>query len=895
MKKIHLLSSAAVAVAIVTSCGSENSAPDVIFSCDEYTVYADRVVQGEFTAKALSPTEIVTDYKSPETSGASSLVKFRFSINSRDNELLQGNSHTALIGDAKSDSHVYLFGDISDEVAPDAQGGELPKDSKWTIRVDMRPMLDAFKKTGLFVTATGDTIFSDDFKGVWIAGSVEPLSWDFENLYGKHDRKLVDRGDGIFEVTLTVNPTTDVPENPTGWKIDSVDTRFPQYSSGQLLVDALYNMSIDCIVSNIRPDDTYRAGAAWDGVWTRDVSYSIYLALAYLDPQRAMNSLRVKVKDGRIIQDTGTGGSWPVSSDRIVWTIAAWEIYKITGDKTWLAEAFEIIDATLKDDMLVVWNPEYKLMHGEQSYLDWREQTYPRWMQPKDIYESMCLGTNVVFAEAYDILGDMAEELGKDDSQYEKMADILKNSINNNLWIPEKGYYSEYLYGGVYPIQSQAVDNLGQALSIIFDVANDEMARSVVSKTPVLPFGTSSVYPQIPDIKPYHNDAVWPFVQSYWNLAAAEVENMVALKAGLGALYRSAALFGTFKELYVASNGDYRGTAVNSDKMLWSSTGNVSMIMRVFAGMDFKTDGIEFDPVVPETLPGDKVISGFRYRDAVLTIAVHGTGTEVAEFTIDGKRCVDEFFPANLSGEHRIDITMANNRVRTQPVNFARQAWMPSAPVLGWTGYDAAIENYVKGQRYDVYSNGQLAEQVKTDGFNIGEVDSYTAVDVVPVSDAGLSGFTMRPHEYIPEGAMIMVQAESFASPGTAFIKDKKKADRFVEITKERNTRLAFDVTVSQAGTYFVDIRYANGSGPINTENKCAIRTLMVNGNRAGAIVMPQRGIDEWLSTGFSNMLTVELVEGKNSMAIEYLIPENVNMNGEVNTALLDYVRIIKK
>lgn len=895
MKKIHLLSGMATAM-IVASCGSGETASDVIFSCDEYTVYADRVEQGEFTAKALSPTEIVTDYKSPETSGASSLVKFRFSINSRDNELLQGYSHTALIGDAESDSHIYAFGDVSGEISSESKGKELPKDSKWTVRVDMRPMLESFRKTGIFVTATGDTIFSDDFKGVWIAGSVEPLSWDFENLYGKHDRKLVDRGDGVYEVTLTVNPTTDVPDNPAGWKIDSIDTRFPQFSSSQMLVDALYNMSIDCIISNIRPDDTYRAGAAWDGVWTRDVSYSIYLALAYLDPQRAMNSLRVKVKDGRIIQDTGTGGSWPVSSDRIVWTIAAWEIYKITGDKAWLAEAFDIIDATLKDDMLVVWDSEYKLMHGEQSYLDWREQTYPRWMQPKDIYESMCLGTNVVFAEAYDILGDMAEELGKDDSQYEKMADILKNSINNNLWIPEKGYYSEYLYGGVYPIQSQAVDNLGQALSIIFDVANDEMAKSVVSNTPVLPFGTSSVYPQIPDIKPYHNDAVWPFVQSYWNLAAAEVENMEALKAGLGALYRSAALFGTFKELFVASNGDYRGTAVNSDKMLWSSTGNVSMIMRVFAGMEFKTDGIEFEPVIPETLPGDKVITGFRYRDAVLTITVHGTGTEVKEFTIDGKRCDDEFFPANMSGKHRIDITMANNRVKRQPVNMTRQAWMPSAPMLGWREHDeAVIENYVDGQRYDVYSNGLLFGQVKSDGFKLDKMEGYTVVDVVPVSGTGLSGFTMRPYEYIPDGAMIVVQAENIAAPGTSFIKDKKKADRFVEITRERNTRLAFDVTVPQTGTYFVDVRYANGSGPINTENKCAIRTLVVNGNRVGAIVMPQRGIDEWLSTGYSNMLATELTAGKNSVSIEYLVPENINMNGEVNTALIDYVRIIKK
>ncbi len=898
MKKKHLLFSAVVATGIIsTSCGSETTTgTDVIFECDEYAVYTDRVEQGEFTAKALSPTEIVTDYKSPELSGASSLVKFRFSINSRDNELLQGNSHMALVGDPESDKYIYKFGAVGEEVSPTATGDVLAKDTQWTVRVDMRPVLKSFKETGIFVTETGDTIFGDDFKGVWIAGSVEPLSWDFENLYGKHDRKLKDRGDGIYEVTLTVNPTTDVPENPTGWKIDAVDTRFPQYKSSQMLVDALYNMSIDCITSNIRPDDTYRAGAAWDGVWTRDVSYSIYLALAYLDPERAMNSLRVKVRDGRIIQDTGTGGSWPVSSDRIVWTIAAWEIYKITGDKKWLAEAYDIIDASLKDDMLVVWNPKYKMMHGEQSYLDWREQTYPRWMQPKDIYESMCLGTNVVFARSYEILGEMAEELGKNGDEYEKMSETLKNSINNNLWIPEKGYYSEYLYGGVYPIQSQATDNLGQALSVIWGVANEDMAKSVVSKTPIVPFGTSSVYPQIPDIKPYHNDAVWPFVQSYWNLAAAEAQNMNALNAGLGALYRSAAMFGTFKELYVASNGDYRGTAVNSDKMLWSSTGNVSMIMRVFAGMEFETDGIEFNPVVPAALTGDKEISGFRYRDALLTIAIHGTGTEIEKFEIDGVEKDEEFFPATMTGEHRIDITMENNNVKEQPFNFTKQAWMPSAPVLSWDENNKAkIDNFVDGQGYKVYRNGVVTEQVKSNNFQLGELTNYTVVDVVPVATDGLSGFTMRPYEYIPNGALTMIQAESFAKGGSALIKDKKKSGRFVEITREKNTRLEFNVNVAESGTYFVDVRYANGSGPINTENKCAIRTLMVNGQRAGAIVMPQRGIDEWLSTGYSNMLTVDLSAGNNRFSIEYLTPENINMNVDVNTALLDYIRIIKK
>ncbi len=891
-----IIGSVAVVAFGSAACTQEDT--NVISSSEQYTVYTDRVEQGDFTATAISPTEIVTNYKSPESSVVSTKVNFRFSLNSRDNELPLGQSHTALIG---GDEIIYSFGEVLEaetELDKTAKGDTLANDTQWTIRVDMRPMLKSFEEKGLFVTETNDTIYRDDFKGLWIAGSVEPLTWDFENLYGKHDRRFTDRGDGIFEATVTMNPTTDRPSDPTGWKIDSIDSRFPSYSSQQLLVDAIYNMSIADIVSDIRPDDTYRAGAAWDGVWTRDVSYSIYLSLAYLDPQRSMNSLRAKVKNNRIIQDTGTGGSWPVSSDRVVWTIAAWEIYKVTGDTEWLKESYEIIKNTLADDMAVVWDTTHKMMHGEQSYLDWREQSYPKWMQPKDIFESMCLGTNVVFAETFDIMSDMAEILGleSDKNEYEKMADTLDASINSNLWIPNLGYYSEYLYGGVYPIQSQSVDNLGQALSVIFDVASDDMAKSIISKTPVNYYGTSSLFPQQPDIKPYHNDAVWPFVQAYWNLAAAKVKNMEAFTTGLGAIYRSAALFGNHKELFVSSTGDYRGTAVNSDAQLWSAAGSAAMIYRVIAGMEFEADGIEFEPFIPAAFSGDKTIKAFRYRNAMLDITIKGTGSEVESFTIDGVEKDDCFFPATETGNHTIVITMANNSVPKQSINRIAQAWMPSTPIVNWNeANNAVIENHKNNINYNVYINGVMQEQINSSDFALNSPKDYTLVDFVPVETGKWSGFTMKPHEYIPDGSLLMIQAEDIAPAGTSLIKDREKASRFVEITRTKNTHLQFTVDAPEDGTYFVDVRYANGSGPINTENKCALRSLMVNGSYAGSVVMPQRGIEEWLSTGFSNMLTVHLTKGQNSLSIDYLSPQNINMNEEVNTALIDYIRIIKK
>lgn len=888
----------ALAALTVTGCGTK-TAPDgsVIYSSEEFTVTTDSVEQGPFVARAVSPYKIETNYKSPEESGISRLLHFRLSINSRDNELPQGLIHQVEIG---ADT-VFTFGEALKEVDSIKQkdSGLLPKDTEWTMRVNMQPVLTSFKEKGYYVTPTNDTIYKDDFKGVWVAGSVDPLTWDFENLYGKQDRKLQDRGDGIYEVTLHLNPTTEIPENPQGWEIDSLPEGMPRYTSDQPLVDALYNMAMMEVAGNLRPDSTYRAGKEWDGVWTRDVAYSTYLALAYLDPQNALRSLQRKLKDTKdgkvIIQDTGTGGSWPVSSDRVVWAMAAWEIYKVTGDKHMLDEAIEAIENTLNDDMTVVWNDTYKLMRGEQSYLDWREQTYPKWMQPVDIYESMCLGTNVMFAEAFKVRDLMIKE-SADTSRVPLWVGIDKeitNSINNNLWIPNMGYYSEYLYGGYYPIQSQAMDNLGQALAIIFDVANPEMARSIISNTPYTPYGMSSVYPQLPDIKPYHNDAVWPFVQAYWNLASAKVKNMTALQKGLASMMRAAALFGTNKELFVAHNGDYRGTAVNSDSQLWSCTGMVAMVYRVIMGMDFGLDGIHFDPMVPSALTGVKTLSGFKYRDAIVTVKVDGTGNHVSSFTINGEKVKEPILPADTKGNVVVEIKLDNQKLKQQSINNQPQAWMPSTPIVKWTTpTKGEITNFQEGISYGVTVNSNFLDQITTGSIDFVPQPTYSLLDIVPVEKETWSGFTCRPYEYIPEGTMILVKASDIATTGTKFIADKELSSRFIESSKQRNTRLDFTVNIVEAGDYLIDVRYANGSGPINTENKCAIRQLYVNDASVGAIVMPQRGIDEWLSTGLSNMLAVKLKSGNNLLSLRLEVD---NMNGEVNTYLLHSVRIIKK
>jgi hypothetical protein len=115
----------------------------------------------------------------------------------------------------------------------------------------------------------------------------------------------------------------------------------------------------------------------------------------------------------------------------------------------------------------------------------------------------------------------------------------------------------------------------------------------------------------------------------------------------------------------------------------------------------------------------------------------------------------------------------------------------------------------------------------------------------------------------------------------------------YLPLSKGENTTVKMNVIVDEAGTYALDLRYANGNGPINTDNKCAIRTVRVDGERLGAAVLPQRGVDAWSDWGYSNTLRVELKAGTHTITLAFTDSDE-NMNGEVNAAHLDHLRLTR-
>jgi len=865
---------------------------NTFYRSKDFTVTNEKVIQGSFEAKAVSPTEINSSYKSIYKKAGQNNLEFKFSLNGWDNERgFAQNHHLALKPvNGKMTSHVYVFGE-ADKPAETEQAEYLTTDVELLLRVDLRHVLKDFKEKGYFELFNGEKFLAKDFTGVFVAGNIEPLSWDFQILYTKKQAQLTDENnDGIYELKLLIKKdivASDEDKLTTHWKLTKNISAYPQIHSSSVLLDALYNQAIEEMLLDIRDDGAFMAGEKWPGTWTRDISYSINLAFAIINPDAAKTSLLVKVKNGKIIQDTGTGGAWPVSSDRMTWALAAWEIYKVTGDKEWLKKSYSIIKNSALADLETVRDKQTGLFNGESSFLDWREQTYPLWMDPKDIYVSKNLGTNAVHFQTYKILAAMASELKDDAAPFISAAKSIQDGMNKLLWLPEKKYFGQYLYGRNYQSLSPKSEALGEALSVLFEIPNAQRQKEIVENTPVTKFGIPCVYPQTPNIPPYHNDAVWEFVQAYWTMASAKVKNETSVELGLASLYRAAALFLTNKENFVATTGDYVGTQINSNRQLWSVAGNLAMTYRIFFGMQFESDKLLFSPFIPKSFSSERTLSNFKYRNATLTINVKGFGDEIKSFKLDGRVLNHNYIEAALAGNHLVEIEL-NGTTTKSKINLVKNEDAPETPRTKLIEKKLVWSKISGSEKYEVYKNGLIITSTKKTTFSLPESKSVEEYQVRTVDKNNRGSFLSEPLS-IRKNDRIIEMEDCVSAFENKYPNYSGKG--YVKIEKQSHQDISFHFNAEKEGLYTVDFRYANGNGPLNTENKCAIRSLMVDDNFAGAVVMPHRGENTWSVFDYSNSVKIYLSKGEHRFTLTFRNSDE-NMNGEINGALLDCARI---
>ncbi|MDE6098055.1 MAG: hypothetical protein K2G24_04115 [Muribaculaceae bacterium] len=729
----------------------------------------------------------------------------------------------------------------------------------------------------------GDTIFQNEFKA-WAVSPYELRS------------------------TYKARPGYYMPVDQV-WKRRNDLSAYPKLSSDNLLHEAVFNMALDEMVNAVEPDTTLRTGKEWSGVWTRDVSYSIILSMAYMQPEASMISLMKKVNpSGQIIQDTGSGGAWPISTDRMVWTLAAWEIYKVTGDRSWLETVYPIVARSLEKDGKTVMS-ERGLVKGETSFIDWREQSYPRWMQTVDISQSEAMGTNVMYAAALKAAGEMAQILGKkkEADKYFAASSALAANIDKTFWMPDKGYYGMYTYGRGNKILNPRAETLGEALAIIYDIAPKEHQKSISENSPQTPFGAPVFYPQISDMPNYHNNALWPWVASYWTIAQAKAGNEKGVMEGIGSVYRPAALFCTNKENLNLDNGDIY-TELNSSNMLWCLAGNIALTTRVLFGIHFENDGLVIEPFVPKALAGKRTLEGFPYRGAKLNITVEGYGSRVSELIVNGKSLYPEkgkLIPAKmLKNGGDIIVKMDNQPIPEMKLNNVPNVKAPLTPVT-WLANNPALDGAgvpVNNQlewnpieyiaKYIVLKNGKPVAETRETTFAAVTPGEW---QVIGVSDSGVQSFASEPRSNRP--AMIVEFPGESAEMKSAEVSYRPQAPiagfsgkGFVELDRLAAPTVV-TVDIPEAGVYSFSLRYANGNGPVNTENKAAVRTLTLDGNKAGTIVMPHRGVANWNDWGMSNQIMLPLEKGRHTIGILYL-PEDENMNIDTNHALVDHLRV---
>lgn len=694
-------------------------------------------------------------------------------------------------------------------------------------------------------------------------------------------------------------------EFPDGkWTRSRDFSHYPTYTAPTRMEEALFNLALEEVSIAVEPDSTLRTGKEWSGVWTRDVSYSILLGVSHLQTQASINSLVRKIDAlGRIIQDTGTGGSWPCSTDRNIWAVAAWEIYKVTGDKKWLEYIYPIIKRSLEDDILVSLDPQTGLLRGESSYLDWREQEYPRWMTPVDIYTSENLGTECVHYRAFSILAELESMFGtaEDAARYRAIAEGIRDGINKYLWMQDKGYYAQYLYGRSNLSASPRSETLGEALAILWGIASEQHAASICSSVACQDYGTACFFPNIADMSPYHNDAMWPFVQAYWMNACKKAGNSAGVMHSIAAISRLAAFCLTNKENMVIYDGRWQGTAINSSRQLWSIAGNLGIVYTVLFGIDFQPEGLHFAPFVPKEMAGVRRLEGFRYRGAIYDITLEGYGDGIRSFTIDGIKS-EPFLDASESGRHQVRIVL-NGHLKRSSVNMTANAYSPLTPIvrlqslgesdgsasasLVWDAVENAVSYKVLCNGVEVASVQGCADGAESCSFDLPSDGEY---QVIAIEENGYESFASEPVSYFRTTILTdIVSGKMESAPYSGYL-----GRGYVDLALDRNTDVSFTASVPEDGRYLIDFIYGNANGPINTENKCAIRTLYVDGQRLGPVVMPHCGTGAFDTWRLTNPLEADLTAGKHTFRLVYQ-SENCNMNILTNSAALDHLRLRRR
>lgn len=471
---------------------------------------------------------------------------------------------------------------------------------------------------------------------------------------------------------------------------------FPEMEISKPAINRAYRIAMGDLLGNIRlfrdglldePQPVLLAGLDYDTPWTRDASINVWNGLSLFWPGVARRTLLSVLERRQDLVLIG-GQYW----DAMIWAIGAWTHYLHTGDREFLAFAFDAVRNSLAYFETQEFDTYMGLFRGPAVYgdgvaaypdryspgptssiLDWVKANPDKKVPNGFGIPMKTLSTNCVYAQAYHIAGLMAHECGTNlRSSYAERASKLVERIRKFFWNPERGTFHYLLdEAGVCDFQ----EGLGHSFAILFDIATDEQSTSIFARQHVASAGIPCVWPTFPRYSVLggygrHSGTVWPFISGFWGEAALRQGRADIFERELMTFTENINRHGQCAEIYHPDTGDVYGGLqesgsgpsgmewVSCTRQSWTASAYLRLLLHGLLGMQFSREGIHFAPYLPAGV--DRVqIDGIRYRECQLNLTVDGQGGRVMECKRNGADA-DPLLSADARGEQNIQIRVRN-------------------------------------------------------------------------------------------------------------------------------------------------------------------------------------------------------------------------------------------
>lgn len=719
--------------------------------------------------------------------------------------------------------------------------------------------------------------------------------------------------DKVFDTLGEASATsgTSITSNALGetktWELKTDISSAPKFTAANSpLLEAVYNLSVEESILNqfeSKYGTAFYTGVNWKKVWTRDTAMACQYSLADIFPQIALNCAKEKVVGTKGLEtfeeDTGSGGSYPVSTDKIITMLSVWEIYLSTGDKSVLEYFYPIAKNTIEQDLNVAYDEHSKLYKGETCGTDWRDQTYPDWVSETiqnglpNIAESKAASVNIIYTRVFEIMSRCASILNKDANEskmWKDMSESLEKSISERLWSDDLSVYAAWEYPSYMgsPLAYKA-DVISNGYATMFDVGTEKQIKSILENYPLVTYGAPTVYPQKQGTlhnanKVYHNRGVWPGWEATLMLGAKQHGYNEVSEEIFNSCVRGAAEYLTNKEVIDFTTGQ----GLESDRQLWSIAATLSGYYKVLFGMEYSEDGLSFKPFIPSWCKGPFTLSSYPYQKAKLNITLSGEGDTISKITVDGKEVsADYIFPSNATGTHNIEITVTDSKV-THKMNLndeKNHVVCPSLPKLSYSNGVLTFEKQA-GLTYKLFDGTQYID-LTTNTYKV-DTSVYRCYSLVSISKDGVWSEFSKPIQVGPSKTKIKIEAESgtYKKANLKTSPSGYSGSGVVDDTMTNTYPVIVNANIETEGVYLLSCVY-NNKGETNSSTNCAIRSVYIDGKDVGSLVFPVMNFYYQTSTH----LPIKLTKGQHEIKVLYDSANffDRNMNITKNSVQYDY------